>query len=240
MFFMKSALVMIIGLMLTFVSFFVASFFPIMIILLPMWFFGAIFCFISLARIWMDVRQTTLYYLIEEPRPGEILWLYAYGDRDMVVTPAMRRMQMYSYSPELNQQIKEFATYRFAGHTIRVVPEGIGHSVDLGACLYATHFKQKFGIRNIFDLRKLFRPAVEDLPEEKVTTVEKAHEMLGLKAPAASFDHAAVKPIVEVKKPIEIVVEAEPVQPTPKVKRSEHWREEMDALFAKLDKEDKQ
>lgn len=211
MFFLKSGLIMIIGLMLMFFAFFIAFVFPLLILLLPVWVFGAIFCVIALARIYMDVKQTTLYELIEEPRPGEVKWLYVYGDRDIIVVPSMRRMQMYSYSQELNQQIKEFATYRFAGHTVRIVPEGIGHSIDLGACLYATHFKQKFGVRSIFDLRKLFRPAVADLPEEKVTSVEKAHDLVGLKALPASFAESDLKSekTTKITKPLTTTAEKE-------------------------------
>lgn len=188
MFFLKSAMIMMIGILLSFLAFFIAIIFPLVIILLPIWVLSQIFIIISLARVYMDVKYTTLYELVEEPRPGETKWLYVYGDGEIVVTPAMKRMQMYSYSPELNQQIKEFKTYRMAGHAVKIVPEGVGHSVDLGACLYATHFKRKFGVRSIFDLRKLFRPQLDDLPEEKVTTVEKAHEALGLKPLPSSID----------------------------------------------------
>jgi len=143
--------------------------------------FGFIFCLFSLVRIHFDALDSTLYYLIEEPQKGMVNWLFAYPDGEIEVTPAMRKIERFSQNPKLDQQVKEWKTYRFAGHTIRIVGSGIGFSIDLGACVKVRQLKRDFGIKNIFDIRKVFRPHLNELKlKEEVDTLENAQRQVGM------------------------------------------------------------
>lgn len=177
MFFAKSYLFMFMGLIMCSVAFMFGMIFPVLILWLPLFIVGALLIFISLARVHMDVLNSTLYNLIEETKPGYVNWIYVYGDGEMIATPAMRKLEMHSYSPKLDQQVREWKTYRFAGHTVRIVPEGIGHSVDLGKCLYVNYHKRVNGIRSIFDLRKMFRDTKD--VEEVATIAEYKEKKVG-------------------------------------------------------------
>ena len=143
--------------------------------------FGFIFCLFSLVRIHFDTLDSTLYHLIEEPQKGMVNWLFAYHDGEIIVTPAMRKIERFSQNAKLDQQVKEWKTYRFAGHTIRIVGSGIGFSIDLGACVKVRQLKRDFGIKNIFDIRKVFRPHLNELkPKEEVDTLENAQRQVGM------------------------------------------------------------
>ena len=72
----------------------------------------------------------------------------------MVITPSMREVEGQLYSPELDAQIQDIKSYRLFDHSVRIVPEGIGHSVDLGKCLYAQFLKTKYGFENLREARE--------------------------------------------------------------------------------------
>jgi len=143
--------------------------------------FGIILNLFSLTRIYFDVLDSTLYHLIEEPQKGMVNWLFAYHDGEIIVTPAMRKIERFSQNAKLDQQVKEWKTYRFAGHNIRVVGDGIGFSIDLGACVKVRQLKRDYGIKNIFDIRKVFRPYLKELKlKEEVDTLENVQRDIGM------------------------------------------------------------
>jgi len=126
----------------------------------------------ALVFIHMRAVESTLSYLLEDPKRGQVHWLYVYGDRDIRVTPAMRQLEKHSYSKQLDQQIHDFQTYNFAGHKIRIVPEGVGHSVSLGKCLYATHAKRVWGVKSLRELREFITKNKTKPPVEKIESIK--------------------------------------------------------------------
>ena len=179
MLFARSWMLLLIGLVLMVFSTIFAIAIPFMIVL----FFtliGAILIIVSLLFIQIRSYDGGIIHLLEDRKPKHINWLYVYGDYDIFVTPSIRQLEKHSYSKKLDQQIVDFKTYNFAGHKVRIVPEGVGHSVDLGKCLYATHAKQKWNIKTLNELRAavsgLFNKS-ETEPEEKIATIEEYKEI---------------------------------------------------------------
>lgn len=98
--------------------------------------------------------KTGACHLIEFGRPDKIIWIYSYRDGTLKITPSMREIGGQLYAPELDAQIQDFKSYRLFDHSIRFVPEGIGHAVNLDFILYATLLKTKYGFNNITEARK--------------------------------------------------------------------------------------
>ena len=181
MFKMSYALMMI-GIIIDFVSMFLGMLIPIIILWMIVFMIGVALIVTSLVRIHFDVLDSSLYYLIEEPKKGFVNWLLVRHDGEIEVTESMRKIESYSANPKLNQQIKEWKTYRFAGHTVRIVGDGTGFSIDLGACVKVHQLKTDHGIKTIFHIRKIFRPKLEEdeIPMEQVTTLEEAQKSVGM------------------------------------------------------------
>jgi hypothetical protein len=182
------------GIIIDFVAMFLGMLIPIIILWMIVFMVGVALIVASLLRVHFDVLNSSLYYLIEEPERGCVNWLLVRHDGEIEVTPAMRKIESYSSSPKLNQQIKEWKTYRFAGHTVRIVGDGTGFSIDLGACVKVRQLKRDYGIKNIFHIRKLFRPSLNEdeipmvsgkhakkyIPQEETTTLEEAQKAVDM------------------------------------------------------------
>jgi len=128
--------------------------------------------------------KTGACHLLEFGRPDKIIWIYAYRDDTLKITPAMREIGGQIYSPELDAQIQDFKSYRLFDHSIRIVPEGIAHAVDLDFILYATLLKTKYGFNNITEARKepkkfqnkklsFLNPVIEKFEKKDIVSGEK-------------------------------------------------------------------
>ena len=122
--------------------------------------FSFIFIFIGLTialigqlMLFGRAKSTTAIHLLDKPKRNHHLWLYAHRDGSLMFTPGIRNVESQLYSPELDAQIQEFKSYRMFDHSIRIVPEGVGHAVDLGMVLYAQLMKNKYGFENIQEAR---------------------------------------------------------------------------------------
>jgi len=146
-----------------------------MIIGILLWLVGMVFLIYSLLAVYVRAKETTLYYPLEDHQPGKLLWAYCYKDYELIFTPAVRELEYYSYSEKLNQQIKDFKSYRLGNWPLRIVPECAGTSADLKICLYLDFAKKEWGARNIRDLRKLFKK--EHPLIEQATTIKEYEEM---------------------------------------------------------------
>lgn len=149
---------------------------PFIVVLLFM-IMGVILILFSLLLIHMRATQSTLGYLLEDPVRGTVHWAYVYGDYDIRITPALRQLEKHSYSKKLDQQIQEFKTYNLAGHKIRIVPEGIGHSIDLGNCLYANFAKRAWNTKTLIELRNFVKLSKPKAQEEKPETLEQYQKL---------------------------------------------------------------
>lgn len=116
--------------------------------------FGAMIAIIGLLMLWIRAKKTGAEHIINPGRPGTILWFYVYRDGTIKITPSMREVEGQLYSKELDAQIHDLKSYRLFDHSVRFVPEGIGHAVDLDMILYVTLLKTKYGFNNIMEARK--------------------------------------------------------------------------------------
>jgi len=131
---------------------------------------GCLMAFFGLFMIQGRAIKTGVNHLLEIGKPNRIIWFYVYKDGSIKITPSMRDIESQLYSPELDAQIHEMKSYRLFDHSIRFVPEGIGHAVDLGMCLYAQFLKTRWGfasLRKARDKRKLLEPQSKTVLSEE-------------------------------------------------------------------------
>jgi len=114
---------------------------------------GIIIAMVGYIILYGRADKTGAKYLIEPAKRGEHLWFYAYRDSSIMITPGIRKVESQLYAPELDAQIQEYKSYRIFDHSVRFVPEGIGHAVDLGMCLYAQLLKGRYGFERIEEAR---------------------------------------------------------------------------------------
>lgn len=119
-----------------------------------LFFMGFLFSFIGIILVQTRATKTGAVHLLEYGRPGTIIWFYVFRDGTMKITPAMREVEGALYSRELDAQINDLKSYKLFDHSIRIVPEGLGHAVNLDMVLYATLVKKKYGYANIKEARK--------------------------------------------------------------------------------------
>jgi len=129
--------------------------------------FGLVLALVGQIMLYGRAKKTSAIHLINPPRYGEHLWLYAHRDGSLMFTPGVRNVESQLYSPELDAQIQEFKSYRMYDHSLRIVPEGIGHAVDLGMILYVQLMKNKYGYESIREAR------------EEANRIEKLNPMKG-------------------------------------------------------------
>jgi len=115
---------------------------------------GVIMACMGFILLWGRAKKTGADHLLEPGRPSRILWFYVYRDGTIKITPAMREVEGQLYSPEMDAQIQDMKSYRLFDHPVRFVPEGVGHAVDLGKCLYAQFLKTKYGFESIREARE--------------------------------------------------------------------------------------
>ena len=137
-----------------------------------LFFVGCIITFVGIIMLHGRANKTGAIHLLEFGRPDNILWFYVYRDGTMKITPSMREVEGTLYSKELDALITDFKSYRCFDHSVRFVPEGLGHSADLDMVLYATLLKTKKGFANLREARRGKRgakPGKEILSDEMVS-----------------------------------------------------------------------
>jgi len=131
--------------------------------------FGCVLCFIALFLIQGRALKTGTIHLLDYGKPGTINWLYVHTDGTIEITPSLREVEGQLYSPKLDAQIKELKSYRIFDHSIRIVPEGVGHAVDLDMVLYANLLRSKNGITNLRQARdSVFRKTEPIVSNEEI------------------------------------------------------------------------
>jgi len=116
--------------------------------------FGMMIAYIGLIMVHGRAIKTGVHHFIEPGRPNKIIWLYVYRDGSIKPTPSMREVEGQLYNKELDAQIQDMKSYRLFDHPVRIVPEGTGHAIDLGMCLYAQFLKTKHGFANLKEARE--------------------------------------------------------------------------------------
>ena len=128
---------------------------------------GIMIIFVGMVILQSRASKTGAIHLLEFGRPNTIIWFYVHRDGTVKITPAIREIEGQLYSKELDAQIHDLKSYRLFDHSIRFVPEGIGHSESLDICLYTTLLKNKYGFTNLRESRKGARLFGRQLPITK-------------------------------------------------------------------------
>ena len=107
--------------------------------------FGYIIALSGFMLLYGRSRKTGADNLITPSRPGTVLWFFVYRDGEIRITPSIRTGEGQLYNPMLDSQIFDVKTYSIADHKVRIVPEIVGHAVDLDYVMYVDLLKSKFG-----------------------------------------------------------------------------------------------
>jgi len=146
--------------------------------------FGFLLSFVGIFLIQGRAMKTGVSHLLEYGNPKKIIWFYVYRDGTIKITPAMRDVEGLLYSRELDAAVQDMKSYRLFDHSVRFVPEAIGHAVDLDMCLYAHVLKTKWGFNNIITARdgaKLFKKRDKIETKEFMTSGKELDEIRGVK-----------------------------------------------------------
>ena len=119
-----------------------------------LFFVGCIISVLGMVLLHGRANKTGAVHLLEYGRPDNILWFFVYRDGTVKITPSLREVEGTLYSKELDALVTDFKSYRLFDHSVRFVPEGLGHSADLDMVLYATLLKTKKGFANLREARK--------------------------------------------------------------------------------------
>lgn len=114
---------------------------------------GIIMSFMGVFLIQGRALKTGVGHLLEYGRPDRIIWFWIQRDGTVKITPAVKEVEGTTYSKELDAIINDFKSYRLFDHSVRFVPEGLGHSVDLDVVLYCTLLRNKYGFANLREAR---------------------------------------------------------------------------------------
>jgi len=115
---------------------------------------GIVIALAGFMMLAIRARKTGADNIINPSRPGTVLWLFVYRDGDIRITPSFRTGEGQLYNPALDSQIFDVKTYNIADHKVRIVPEIVGHAVDLDYVLYVDLLKSKYGFENIREIRR--------------------------------------------------------------------------------------
>lgn len=124
---------------------------------------GLLMAMVGIILLWIRAIKVGANYLINPGRPDRILWFYIFPDNSVKIVPAKRDVEGFLYSKKLDATVQELKSYHLFDHPIRFVPEGLGHTADLDACLYAYFLKSKFGFKSIKEAREADIDSVEKI-----------------------------------------------------------------------------
>jgi len=107
-------------------------------------------------RLMIDIRarRTGADFLMAPGRPGHVLWIFIHKDGEIRLIPSLRAGEGQLHSKELDSQIVDVKSYMWADHRVRIVPEVVGHAVDMDYILYVNLLKTRYGIENLKELRE--------------------------------------------------------------------------------------
>ena len=119
-----------------------------------LFFVGTILSVFGMIIIHSRANKTGSVHLLEFGRPDRIIWFWVGRDDTVKITPAMKEVEGTNYSKELDALVSDIKSYRLFDHSVRFVPEGLGHTADLDMVLYCTILKTKYGFANLREARK--------------------------------------------------------------------------------------
>jgi hypothetical protein len=121
---------------------------------LMLFFVGIVVGMMGVILLYIRARKTGAIHLMKPGRPNHHIWFYIHRDRVMEITPSIRVGESQLYNKDMDAQIISAATYRIADHNICIVPECVGHAVDLDYVLYINLLESVYGLENLKEARK--------------------------------------------------------------------------------------
>lgn len=115
---------------------------------------GMMMAFVGIVILYFRTLRVGANHLISPGVPGGVLWFFVYRDGEIRILPSKRAGEGQIYSPDLDAQVIDVKTYSLADHKIRIVPEIVGHAVDLDFVMYVNLLKSKYGFENLREARE--------------------------------------------------------------------------------------
>jgi len=140
------------------------------------WFVGAIMGFVGIIIVYGRAKRVGANHLINPGQPGTVKWFYFYADGEMRILPSKRAGEGQLYCDELDSQVPDVKTYSLCDHKIRIVPEVVGHAVDLDYVMYVDLLKSKWGFEN---LRQARLGWINELLKRTMPLVDKEQIVVG-------------------------------------------------------------
>lgn len=140
------------------------------------WLVGMLIVFMGVVLVWTRTVKTGANHLINPGRPGTVLWFFFYADGECRILPSKRAGEGQLYNEELDSQIIDVKTYSLCDHKIRIVPEVVGHAVDLDYVGYVDVIQNKYGFDNLRQARAGF---FNTLLKRKSEIIDKEHFITG-------------------------------------------------------------
>ena len=121
---------------------------------LIMVFLGGILTIAGWLLLILRAQKTGAIHLLKPGKPGHHIWFYIHRDSTMQITPSIRVAEGQLYNSDLDSQIISARSYRLADHNICIVPEVVGHGVDVDYVLYVNLLESIYGLENLKDVRR--------------------------------------------------------------------------------------
>lgn len=117
-------------------------------------FVGGIFTIAGWMILILRAQKTGAIHLLKPGKPDQHIWFYIHRDSTMQITPSIRVAEGQLYNSDLDSQIISARSYRLADHNICIVPEVVGHGIDIDYVLYVNLLESIYGLENLKDVRR--------------------------------------------------------------------------------------
>lgn len=120
---------------------------------LALFFVGLVIAVCGFMIIVIRANKTGAIHILRPGKPGRHIWFYIHRDSTVQITPSVRVAEGQLYNSELDSQVISARSYRLADHNICIVPEVVGHGVDIDYVLYVNLLESVYGIENLKEAR---------------------------------------------------------------------------------------
>lgn len=114
---------------------------------------GAIIAFVGLMMLYMRACKVGANYLIAPFDPNKILWLYITKDDIIQIFKVDRHDEQTLKSTDTDTLVYDMQSYRLGDHSVRLVVDSIGHTIDARMAIYAKVLQKIKQIPNLPYLR---------------------------------------------------------------------------------------
>lgn len=114
---------------------------------------GLLLGIVGLIMLHFRAIKTGANHIIAPGSPNKMILFFIYGDDTLRIMTANRNVSGLIYSKKLDMNLQDIKSYRLFDHSVRIGLDGLGHSIDMGACGYAQFIKSKYGFKNISEAR---------------------------------------------------------------------------------------